>query len=123
MRFAASLRKCVKADWQSTTSRKTRSPSTSTPSACPIRTWSDRKSTRLNSSHRTISYAVFCLKKKKRDYVIHHNGFDVSFNNSGRTDTDEVRLVNQPISSAETPFAVNLCCSTVAADPAAAVMR
>src|SRR5207248_5970638 len=27
-------------------------------------TTSDRKSTRLNSSHRTISYAVFCLKKK-----------------------------------------------------------
>src|SRR5437667_2603397 len=27
--------------------------------------WSDRKSTRLNSSHITISYAVFCLKKKK----------------------------------------------------------
>src|SRR5207248_7665628 len=26
----------------------------------------DRKSTRLNSSHRTISYAVFCLKKKRR---------------------------------------------------------
>src|SRR5437867_10348238 len=26
--------------------------------------WKDRKSTRLNSSHRTISYAVFCLKKK-----------------------------------------------------------
>src|SRR5207248_8191075 len=26
----------------------------------------DRKSTRLNSSHRTISYAVFCLKKKNR---------------------------------------------------------
>src|SRR5437867_7512806 len=25
----------------------------------------DRKSTRLNSSHRTISYAVFCLKKQK----------------------------------------------------------
>src|SRR5207248_9750217 len=30
---------------------------------CPLR--QDRKSTRLNSSHRTISYAVFCLKKKK----------------------------------------------------------
>src|SRR5207248_8385478 len=28
----------------------------------------DRKSTRLNSSHRTISYAVFCLKKKKREF-------------------------------------------------------
>src|SRR2546422_7982973 len=27
----------------------------------------DRKSTRLNSSHRYISYAVFCLKKKKAD--------------------------------------------------------
>src|SRR5207248_10476646 len=27
----------------------------------------DRKSTRLNSSHRTISYAVFCLKKKKNN--------------------------------------------------------
>src|SRR5438132_12893751 len=27
----------------------------------------DRKSTRLNSSHTVISYAVFCLKKKKRD--------------------------------------------------------
>src|SRR5437762_7348361 len=29
----------------------------------------DRKSTRLNSSHRCISYAVFCLKKKKVCYV------------------------------------------------------
>src|SRR5437867_5153810 len=29
----------------------------------------DRKSTRLNSSHRTISYAVFCLKKKKTKYA------------------------------------------------------
>src|SRR4051794_41435432 len=28
-------------------------------------TWIDRKSTRLNSSHPSISYAVFCLKKKK----------------------------------------------------------
>src|SRR5437867_9147380 len=30
----------------------------------------DRKSTRLNSSHRTISYAVFCLKKKKKEIKI-----------------------------------------------------
>src|SRR5437879_10552854 len=30
----------------------------------PIRGSEDRKSTRLNSSHRCISYAVFCLKKK-----------------------------------------------------------
>src|SRR5437879_7181348 len=31
----------------------------------------DRKSTRLNSSHRCISYAVFCLKKKKHTNNIH----------------------------------------------------
>src|SRR5437762_11076554 len=31
---------------------------------CAVQT--DRKSTRLNSSHRCISYAVFCLKKKKK---------------------------------------------------------
>src|SRR5256885_3276488 len=30
--------------------------------------WTDRKSTRLNSSHLVISYAVFCLKKKKIQY-------------------------------------------------------
>src|SRR5437763_11780953 len=30
---------------------------------------SDRKSTRLNSSHRCISYAVFCLKKKKNNKI------------------------------------------------------
>src|SRR5438477_12922817 len=33
--------------------------------AGPART-ADRKSTRLNSSHMSISYAVFCLKKKKK---------------------------------------------------------
>src|SRR5437763_9872994 len=33
----------------------------------------DRKSTRLNSSHRCISYAVFCLKKKKIA-IVNHNG-------------------------------------------------
>src|SRR5206468_11908575 len=31
---------------------------------------SDRKSTRLNSSHDQISYAVFCLKKKKNRFVL-----------------------------------------------------
>src|SRR5256885_7756705 len=31
----------------------------------------DRKSTRLNSSHLVISYAVFCLKKKKKQRPIH----------------------------------------------------
>src|SRR5438552_16035219 len=32
----------------------------------PSRSTLDRKSTRLNSSHQIISYAVFCLKKKKK---------------------------------------------------------
>src|SRR5437762_11340546 len=42
------------------------SPATvSTTIVCARSNWqSDRKSTRLNSSHRCISYAVFCLKKK-----------------------------------------------------------
>src|SRR5438132_8241750 len=33
----------------------------------------DRKSTRLNSSHTVISYAVFCLKKKKKRNTWKHN--------------------------------------------------
>src|SRR5690242_21606415 len=32
----------------------------------------DRKSTRLNSSHMSISYAVFCLKKKKKNKINNH---------------------------------------------------
>src|SRR5690554_7314593 len=39
-----------------------------------LRQTQDRKSTRLNSSHVRISYAVFCLKKKKK---IHKNNPDV----------------------------------------------
>src|SRR5438552_13408487 len=33
----------------------------------------DRKSTRLNSSHQIISYAVFCLKKKKKKHKSYNN--------------------------------------------------
>src|SRR5690554_1167960 len=44
--------------------RPPRAPSPLTTSCCPK--WSDRKSTRLNSSHVRISYAVFCLKKKNK---------------------------------------------------------
>src|SRR5258708_21578011 len=39
----------------------------------------DRKSTRLNSSHQIISYAVFCLKKKKKDYDGKHESRPISF--------------------------------------------
>src|SRR2546426_5292159 len=37
-----------------------------TPGDIEVRGETDRKSTRLNSSHLVISYAVFCLKKKKK---------------------------------------------------------
>src|SRR2546427_6136248 len=37
--------------------------------ACSNAGVSDRKSTRLNSSHSQISYAVFCLKKKKNETI------------------------------------------------------
>src|SRR3712207_7639219 len=36
------------------------------------KTFKDRKSTRLNSSHANISYAVFCLKKKKQIQHLFH---------------------------------------------------
>src|SRR5436189_3719220 len=41
----------------------------------------DRKSTRLNSSHRCISYAVFCLKKKKRYTGTGGGGLGLSIGN------------------------------------------
>src|SRR5438094_7526302 len=45
------------------------------PTAAPdVRVVQDRKSTRLNSSHRTISYAVFCLKKKNGKFRNHPAG-------------------------------------------------
>src|SRR5258708_29969727 len=39
--------------------------------------YADRKSTRLNSSHQIISYAVFCLKKKKKTYL-YRNSIDTN---------------------------------------------
>src|SRR5256885_7177365 len=38
----------------------------------------DRKSTRLNSSHLVISYAVFCLKKKKKTYINYYTHYVTS---------------------------------------------
>src|SRR5438045_4720400 len=43
----------------------------STMPACAAPSRADRKSTRLNSSHLGISYAVFCLKKKKKNDTRH----------------------------------------------------
>src|ERR1039457_7431886 len=45
----------------------------------------DRKSTRLNSSHLVISYAVFCLKKKKIKYTNRKNTLYARHTTSART--------------------------------------
>src|SRR5437762_9773183 len=48
----------------------------------------DRKSTRLNSGHRCISYAVFCLKKKKLNSTLTHGNasLTLTYNCPGYTD-------------------------------------
>src|SRR5690625_6431518 len=46
--------------------------STAAPSTSVRQSVADRKSTRLNSSHVAISYAVFCLKKKKKQNSIYN---------------------------------------------------
>src|SRR2546422_7313460 len=51
----------------------------------------DRKSTRLNSSHGYISYAVFCLKKKKNNT---HNGS--SRDEEQRFHTQSIAVTSQP---------------------------
>src|SRR5256885_4171363 len=53
---------CVSARWRP----KTFSSASETSPTVARRRTADRKSTRLNSSHLVISYAVFCLKKKKK---------------------------------------------------------
>src|SRR3712207_7664668 len=50
----------------STSGMLTRASGNHTQWALKASAWRDRKSTRLNSSHANISYAVFCLKKKKK---------------------------------------------------------
>src|SRR2546429_4391723 len=46
----------------------------------------DRKSTRLNSSHGYISYAVFCLKKKNNILIVRDNMFEISKDQSFHLD-------------------------------------
>src|SRR5437763_3718692 len=48
----------------------------------------DRKSTRLNSSHRCISYAVFCLKKKKSKMQVSRN----TLTRNRTSDSDDERI-------------------------------
>src|SRR4051812_49913624 len=66
--ISASAHRARSADSRTTAWRSLRRAAR--PTARPSRT-SDRKSTRLNSSHMSISYAVFCLKKKKKQTKVH----------------------------------------------------
>src|SRR5688572_32386752 len=52
----------------------------------------DRKSTRLNSSHSQISYAVFCLKKKKKKNT--RNNLTKHFTTYKKIHTQDVKHVN-----------------------------
>src|SRR5438094_10322552 len=56
---------CQFGSWYGTYKQMSGLPVSATAGPIRILLLEDRKSTRLNSSHRTISYAVFCLKKKK----------------------------------------------------------
>src|SRR5438128_4363351 len=61
--------------------RRTSSAATSAVSGAWRKPWStawsaDRKSTRLNSSHGSISYAVFCLKKKNKQHKHGHADYE-----------------------------------------------
>src|SRR5438132_9135007 len=58
----------------------------------------DRKSTRLNSSHTVISYAVFCLKKKKnlwQRHRLHHNRKECSTPKYSITDSLHILIENK----------------------------
>src|SRR5256885_5357603 len=57
-------------------------------SVVPRRTYEDRKSTRLNSSHLVISYAVFCLKKKNNMNTLISAQITLRCNNNGSLCTD-----------------------------------
>src|SRR2546430_10798132 len=68
------------------------SPSRSPASTASTISASDRKSTRLNSSHSQISYAVFCLKKKKQNNAKSIDDSEVNVHTDHRPPHDLCRL-------------------------------
>src|SRR5207245_8630187 len=60
----------------------------------------DRKSTRLNSSHGSISYAVFCLKKKKSPEVKRSSdraAFAIALHGAAKAETLLLELIKQSV--------------------------
>src|SRR5438876_2169546 len=71
-------------------SRRARRPAASAP---PRET--DRKSTRLNSSHPSISYAVFCLKKKKKKKKTKKNKKNTEKTSHNKTHQKSYRIIKK----------------------------
>src|SRR2546421_9460776 len=73
--------------------------------------YSDRKSTRLNSSHDQISYAVFCLKKKKKQVMsaVDHDRLSNKLPDEqhGQANTDMLRSLETPFISFISSLAVH----------------
>src|SRR5438105_11245401 len=63
-----SLSQSTIATWSTSPASSTQCRRTASTISPTVSATSDRKSTRLNSSHEWISYAVFCLKKKKQKH-------------------------------------------------------
>src|SRR3989440_1500802 len=75
---------------------------------------SDRKSTRLNSSHDQISYAVFCLKKKKRKGIFRSHDDTIHLNNSYDNTSNIVYCFTRSTEHTESPsLCVDLFASQV----------
>src|SRR5262245_62588694 len=74
--------------------------------SCPMPTRlarRDRKSTRLNSSHLGISYAVFCLKKKKKNQIQNKNTKNNKPENEETKTTDHARPTTYDVSQDHKP--------------------
>src|SRR2546430_10013065 len=73
--YTTLFRSARSATWSAMLSATRRPAASCASSGTKVPTAQDRKSTRLNSSHSQISYAVFCLKKKKNDKQLrcHHS--------------------------------------------------
>src|SRR5260221_4906296 len=69
----------------------------------------DRKSTRLNSSHTVISYAVFCLKKKRTDHESQLPQFLRPVSSTIRASMDDV-LYRRVVNHWKACYPVRRCC-------------